>query len=222
MLPGYSFNPRPNNSANGTADSVMDIGSSINGYYVMIDKFILLCKFYIKTVHIDTLFTLTRLNVSLIKELSFWKRSIFFLRDEACLESIKGRQSISVLWLKKQGKNCYSKAQEYDLVFLTALGSRFSTHARHAFVHWKLNLVARVFSFSNMTPFCEPRRPWGRGCWRPHDLLVLVSNTTSSRRIVLRSGTAAQLPLKILFFSRLLPKCTLINLSARNIQIFTN
>ena len=183
MLPGYSFNPRPNNSANGTADSVMDIGSSINGYYVMIDKFILLCKFYIKTVHINTLFTLTRLNVSLIKELSFWKRSIFFLRDEACLESIKGRQSISVLWLKKQGKNCYSKAQEYDLVFLTALGSRFSTHARHAFVH---------------------------------------SNTTSSRRIVLRSGTAAQLPLKILFFSRLLPKCTLINLSARNIQIFTN
>ena len=162
------------------------------------------------------------LNVSLIKELSFWKRSIFFLRDEACLESIKGRQSISVLWLKKQGKNCYSKAQEYDLVFLTALGSRFSTHARHAFVHWKLNLVARVFSFSNMTPFCEPRRPWGRGCWRPHDLLVLVSNTTSSRRIVLRSGTAAQLPFKILFFSRLLPKCTLINLSARNIQIFTN
>ena len=101
MLPGYSFNPRPNNSANGTADSVMDIGSSINGYYVMIDKFILLCKFYIKTVHINTLFTLTRLNVSLINELSFWKRSIFFLRDEACLESIKGRQSISVLWLKK-------------------------------------------------------------------------------------------------------------------------
>ena len=47
MLPGYSFNPRPNNSANGAADSVMDIGSSINGYYVMIDKFILLCKFYI-------------------------------------------------------------------------------------------------------------------------------------------------------------------------------
>ena len=26
MLPGYSFNPRPNNSALGTADSVMDIG----------------------------------------------------------------------------------------------------------------------------------------------------------------------------------------------------
>ena len=104
MLPGYSFNPRPNNSALGTADSVMDIGSSINGYYVMIDKFILLCKFYIKTVHINTLFTLTRRNVSLIKELSFWKRSIFFLRDDACLESIKGRQSISVLWLKNKGK----------------------------------------------------------------------------------------------------------------------
>ena len=31
MLSGYSFNPRPNNSALGTADSVMDIGSSING-----------------------------------------------------------------------------------------------------------------------------------------------------------------------------------------------
>ena len=31
MLPGYSFNSRPNNSALGTADSVMDIGSSING-----------------------------------------------------------------------------------------------------------------------------------------------------------------------------------------------
>ena len=104
MLPGYSFNPRPNNSALGTADSLMDIGSSINGYYVIIDKFILLCKFYIKTVHLNTLFTLTTRNVSLIKELSFWKRSIFFLKDAACLESIKVRQSTSVLWLKNKGK----------------------------------------------------------------------------------------------------------------------
>ena len=118
MLPGYSFNPRPNNSALGTADSVMDIGSSINGYYVMIDKFILLCKFYIKTVHINTLFTLTRRNVSLIKELSFWKRSIFFLRDEACLESIKGRQSISVLWLKNKGKIVTQKHRNMIWYFL--------------------------------------------------------------------------------------------------------
>ena len=70
----------------------------------MIDKFILLCKFYIKTVHINTLFTLTTRNVSLIKELSFWKRSIFFLKDAGCLESIKVRQSTSILWLKNKGK----------------------------------------------------------------------------------------------------------------------
>lgn len=169
MLPGCSFNPRPNNSALGTADSVMDIGLSINGYYVMIDKFILLCKFYIKTVHINTLFTLTRRNVSLIKELSFWKRSIFFLRDDACLESIKGRQSTSVLWLKNKGKIVTQKHRNMIWYFLTTLGSRSSRHVRHALVHWKPNLVARVFSFSNMTPFCKPRRPWGRGCWRPHD-----------------------------------------------------
>ena len=118
MLPGYSFNPRPNNSSLGTADSVMDIGLSINGYYIMIDKFILLCKFYIKTVHINTLFTLTRRNLSLIKELSFWKRSIFFLRDEACLESIKGRQSISVLWLKNKGKIVTQKHRNMIWYFL--------------------------------------------------------------------------------------------------------